>query len=75
MIIKVKVKPMSKEEGVVKLSEDTYEVKVRAVPEGGKANERLIELLSKHFKVPKSSVKILRGNTSRNKLIEINFKF
>ncbi len=71
MIIQVKVKPKSKKEEVKKVSEDTYEVKVNAPPEGGKANERLIEILSKHFKVPKSSIKILRGHTSRNKLVEI----
>lgn len=71
MIIQVKVKPKSKKEEVKKVGEDTYEVKVNAPPEGGKANERLLELLSKHFKVSKNSIKILKGHTSRNKLIEI----
>ena len=71
MIIEVKVKPKAKKEEVKKIGENTFEVKVNAPPEGGKANERLIELLSEYFKVPKSSIAILRGHTSRNKLVEI----
>lgn len=45
---------------------------VTAVPENGKANEALIALLSKHFKVPKSAITLLKGHTDRNKLLEIS---
>jgi len=44
---------------------------VTAVPEKGKANKALIILLSKHFKVPKSAIKIVRGDANREKVIEI----
>ena len=71
MIIEVKVKPKSSKEEVKKVSENTYEVKVKEPPEKGKANERLIELLSGYFKVPKSKIKIKKGLTGRNKIIEI----
>ncbi|WP_457601619.1 DUF167 domain-containing protein [Hydrogenivirga sp.] len=71
MIVNVRVKPGSRKEKVVEVSEDRLEVRVSAPPEKGKANERLIELLAKHFKVPKSKVKIVRGKTSREKLVEI----
>ncbi len=67
----VKVKPGSKREKVVRLSEDRLEVSVSAPPEKGRANERLIELLAKHFRVKKSAVKLLRGERSREKLVEI----
>ncbi len=67
----VKVKPGSKKEKVVRLSEDRLEVSVSAPPEKGKANDRLIELLAKHFRVKKSAVKLLRGERSREKLVEI----
>jgi len=46
-------------------------VRVTATPEKGKANEKVIKLLAKHFKVAKSQVKIIRGLTSRNKTVEI----
>ncbi len=44
---------------------------VTAVPENGKANRALIELLSKAFKIKKSQFHIQRGETDRNKTILI----
>jgi len=46
-------------------------IKIAAPPIEGKANKELIDFLAKHFKVSKSQIKILRGETSREKLIEI----
>ncbi|GAB6076012.1 hypothetical protein JCM12825_08900 [Desulfurobacterium crinifex] len=40
-------------------------------PEGGKANQKVVELLSKALKVPKSNIEIVRGETSRIKLVRI----
>ncbi len=45
--------------------------KVTAVPEGGKANAALIKLLSKMLHIPKSSISLIRGETSRVKHFEI----
>ena len=71
MIIKVKVKPKSSREEVKKTGENMYEVKVKETPQGGKANKRLVELLSQYFKVPKSRIKIKKGLTVKNKIVEI----
>jgi len=71
MILKVKVKPRSKKESVKEISETELEVRVSAPPERGKANSRLIEILSKHFGVPKSKIRIVKGETSREKLVEV----
>lgn len=72
MIVRVKVKPGSKREEVKELSEDYLEVRVSAPPEKGRANERVLELVAKYYGVRKSSVRILKGETAREKLIEIN---
>ncbi len=45
---------------------------ISSTPENGKANAELIQKLSKHFKVPQSNIKIIRGATSRKKLVEIS---
>jgi uncharacterized protein len=50
---------------------DEYVVRVMATPHDGKANESAISLLAKHFKVPKSAVRIVTGATGRNKIVEI----
>lgn len=46
-------------------------VSVTAAPEKGKANAALIKLLSKHWGIPKSAITIVRGETSRMKVIEV----
>jgi uncharacterized protein (TIGR00251 family) len=71
MTIEVKVKPKSSQEGIKDLGNGKFEVRVNEVPEGGKANEIVIELLSEYFKFPKSSIKIKYGKTSKNKVIVI----
>jgi uncharacterized protein (TIGR00251 family) len=46
--------------------------RVSAVPEDGKANKALIALLAKNLKVPKSSISIISGDTSRKKMLRID---
>ncbi|MCB1444581.1 MAG: DUF167 domain-containing protein [Rhizobiaceae bacterium] len=45
--------------------------RVSAPPEDGKANKALIALLSKAFRVPKTSIAIVSGETSRMKNLRI----
>ncbi|WP_457567363.1 DUF167 domain-containing protein [Desulfurobacterium sp.] len=46
-------------------------IKVTAPPEGGKANDAVRRLLSEKLKVPVSSIEIVKGGTSRNKIVSI----
>ena len=69
--LKVKVKPGSRKNEVKVTGPDALEVRVTAAPEKGKANKAVIELLAKHYKVPKSSIHIIRGQSSKEKIIEI----
>jgi uncharacterized protein (TIGR00251 family) len=69
--LKVKVEPRSSRKGVSGLIGDSLKVKVHAPPVGGAANEELIEVLSKEFGIKKSDIQILRGNSSRDKIVEI----
>ena len=73
-MITVKVQPRSPKPGVEKTGENEYKVRVGAAPDKGKANEELIELLAAFFDVPKSSLRVLRGTTSRVKLIAVDRK-
>ncbi|MCC9624634.1 DUF167 family protein [Thalassospira sp. MA62] len=47
-------------------------VSVTTVPENGKANQALIKLLAKAAKCPKSSIRIVSGQTDRNKVLRID---
>ena len=44
---------------------------VTAVPENGKANEAVIKLLSKAWKLPKTSLTVVAGATDRNKILHV----
>ncbi|NPA34863.1 MAG: DUF167 domain-containing protein [Chlorobi bacterium] len=74
MMLTVIVKPNSRVEDIEEIDSGTLRVRVNAQPEKGKANERVIELLSKHFKVPKRNISIIKGHTARRKLIAIELK-
>ena len=44
---------------------------VTKVPEGGKANQALIKMLAKEWKVAKSAIEVVQGTTSRNKVLRV----
>ncbi len=72
MKLSVKVKPNSRENKVEYVKKDNFRISVKAPPKEGKANKEVIRLLSEYFKVPQSSIRILSGKTSKNKIVEIN---
>ncbi len=65
-ILDIRVTPKSNRDEL-QLVSGVVKAYVRALPEDGKANEAVIALLSKRLKVPKSSISISRGSTSRQK--------
>lgn len=73
MKIKVKVKTKAKQEKVVKIGDNNFEVLVKALPEKGKANEAVIKAIAKYLKIPQDSIKILTGKTNSQKILEISF--
>lgn len=72
MKFRVKVKPGSKKEFIKEVGEGELEVAVSSPPQKGKANERLLEILAEHFGISKSRVRVLRGHSSRIKLVEVD---
>jgi hypothetical protein len=54
-------------------NQEYLKVNLAAAPEDGKANEELIKFLSKLLKIPKSKIEIIRGDTSRTKLVKASF--
>lgn len=71
IIISVRVEPKAGWKGISGIVGETIKVKVTSPPEGGKANKELIDVLSSAFGIKKSSVKVIKGITARNKAVEI----
>ena len=51
------------------LSEEMIKLKITAQPIENKANKAVVEYLSKLFKVPKTSIEIVKGDTSKDKTL------
>jgi len=71
MVLKVRVEPRSSRAEVVGIMGDALKVKLTSAPVDGAANRQLVEVLSKFFSIKKSAVRILKGETSKNKVVEL----
>jgi len=70
MQIEVHVKPNASKTKIVSIKDNIYKIDVKAPPENNKANIELIKFLTKHFK---KKVKIVKGKTSKKKILSLGF--
>ena len=72
--ISVRVTPRATRDEVVgwDRARGALQVRVTATPADNAANGALIRLLAKTYRVPKSSVRIVKGAKSRDKTVEIS---
>lgn len=66
--LSIKVIPNSSKNELIK-DADRIRLKITAPPVDNKANKFVVEYLAKYFKIPKTSIQIVRGTTSREKTI------
>lgn len=76
VVLHVRVTPNARDAGVdsVLARDDGTHVlalKVREVPDKGRATKAVIALLAKSLNVPKSSISVIRGQTARLKTLTI----
>jgi uncharacterized protein (TIGR00251 family) len=67
----VKVHPRAKKNAITGEIGDALKLSLTTPPVEGRANEACIEFFAKLLKVPRSSVTIAAGQTSRNKVIRV----
>jgi uncharacterized protein len=67
----IKVHPRAKENAITGELDGALKLSLTAPPIDGKANDACIEFFAKLLKVPRSSVTIASGQTSRNKVIRV----
>ncbi len=71
MRIKVKVITRASRNAIEKISENSFRVWVTTVPEKGKANQAVVELLALEFDISKAQIHLISGPTSSQKVFEI----
>ena len=67
----VKVHPRAKQNAVTGEVGEALKVALTAPPVKGRANQVCVEFFAKLLKVPRSSVSIAAGQSSRNKVIRV----
>jgi uncharacterized protein YggU (UPF0235/DUF167 family) len=71
MFIKVAVKTGAKNEALRKISDSKFVISVREKPEHNAANDRIVVLIARHFRIPTASVRITKGHHRPSKILAI----
>ncbi|MDD4876493.1 MAG: DUF167 domain-containing protein [Dehalococcoidales bacterium] len=70
--LSLRVHPNASKNGIKDFTDEILGINVAAPPAKGKANKELIAYLSKLLGTPKSNINIIKGHTSRNKVVVID---
>jgi len=65
------VQPKSAKNQIIGLHNGALKIKIAALPVDGKANTELTNYLAQLLDIPKRQIEILKGDTGRNKIVEI----
>ena len=71
IVFTVRVVPRASKSEIVGAHGETLKMRIAAPPVDGAANEELIKTLAKYFEVPRSSIEIVNGATSKTKQVRI----
>jgi uncharacterized protein YggU (UPF0235/DUF167 family) len=75
MYIRVKVTPEARKEEIKRMDrKDYFEISVREKALHNMANNRVVELFSDYFSLPREKVKIINGHHSHTKLLSIDLE-
>ncbi|MBI4673875.1 MAG: YggU family protein [Chloroflexi bacterium] len=67
----VKVIPRAKRDEIVGVEGEAVKIRLNAPPVEGRANEALIKFLAQVLGVARAQVEIVRGDTSRRKVVRV----
>lgn len=70
--LNIQIIPGSSRNEIVSFIDNTLKIKLQAPPVDGKANKACVEFLSKLLKVAKTHISIIKGQTSKHKIIRID---
>lgn len=70
-LIHVKTITNAKKCEIIYENEDHLKIKLNIIPEKGKANKKIIDILAKQLKISKKQLKIISGELSHNKVFAV----
>ncbi len=69
--LRLRVAPGAARAAIVGRHGEAWKVRVAAVPEHGRANAAVLVLLAETLALPRSSVSLVSGGSSRDKIVEL----
>jgi uncharacterized protein (TIGR00251 family) len=70
--LKLRVSPGARRPGFAGRHGDAWKVRVAEPPEDGRANEAVLRLLAETLDVPRASVALVSGHSSRDKIVTLD---
>ena len=70
-VLPVRVHPGAKQNAVTGIHDNAVKISLTTPPTDGRANEALIAFLAAQLKLPRASISLLTGATSRGKTLRI----
>jgi uncharacterized protein len=70
--LKLRVSPGARRPGFAGRHGDAWKVRVAEPPEDGRANEAVLRLLAETLEVPRGSVALVSGHSSRDKIVTLD---
>lgn len=71
LLLDIRVQPRAKQDQIVGTHNLRLKIRITAPPVEGKANKQLLKYVSKVFKVHRTMIKIVSGETKRDKRLSI----
>jgi uncharacterized protein (TIGR00251 family) len=71
LVLNIRVQPRASSDGFAEILGDRIKLRITAPPLDGKANRHVIAYLAQIFKVARANVRIISGESGRNKRIRI----
>lgn len=72
LLLSIKVQPRASKDELAEILGDSLKIRITAPPVDGAANKHLIAFLAKVFKVSKSQVTLMSGETGRDKRLRVH---
>ena len=69
--VRLRVSPGARRDELVGRHGEGWKVRVAAPPEGGRANDAVLDLLARELSLPRRSLSIVSGQTSRVKIVQM----
>jgi uncharacterized protein (TIGR00251 family) len=70
--LKLRVSPGARRPGIAGRHGDAWKVRVAEPPEDGRANEAVLQLLAETLGVPRATVALVSGHSSRDKVVMLD---